>query len=101
MRKKLLSLWIVILLSAAPTVALSDCVDLGRVSSYYIQGAHTVIFYVGMRPVAQVEIPYCNIYQDSNIRLTRTYTCDNDKVIVDGEQCMIGTVSSGATNSGR
>ncbi len=100
MRNKLLSLWIVIFLLTAPTVALSDCVDLGRASSYYIQGGHVVVFYVGMRPVAYVEIPYCNIYQDSIIGLSRTYTCDNDKIIVDGEVCMIGTVSSGATTSG-
>jgi hypothetical protein len=98
MRNKLLSLWVLIFLLTAPAVALSDCVDLGRATSLYIQGAHTVIFYVGMRAVAQVEIPYCNIYQDSIIRLTRAYTCENDKIIVDGEQCIIGTVSSGATS---
>ena len=99
MRNKFLSLWVLIFLSTAPAVALSDCVDLGRASDYYVQGGHTVIFYVGKRPVAQVEIPYCNLYQDSIIRLTRTYTCDSDKIIVDGEQCMIGTVSSAATSS--
>jgi hypothetical protein len=99
MRNKLLSLWVFIFLSTAPAVALSDCVDLGRASDYFIQGGHTVIFYVGKRPVARVEIPYCNIYQDSSIRLTRTYTCDSDKIIVDDEQCIIGTVSSAATSS--
>ncbi len=51
-----------------------------------------------MRTVAQIEIPYCNIYQDSIIRLTRAYPCENDKIIVDGEQCIIGTVTSGATS---
>ena len=99
MRDKLLPLSILIFLSTAPAVALSDCVDLGRATEYYIQGGHTVIFYVGRRPVAHVEIPYCNLHQDSTIRLIKTYTCDSDKIIVDGEKCTIGTVSSAAPSS--
>ena len=97
MRNKLLVLCVLIFLLTVPTVARSDCLDLGRANSYYIQGGHTVIFYVGPKPLAEVEIPYCILYQDSIIRLTRTYTCDTDKIVVDGAQCIIGTVSSAAS----
>ena len=99
MRNKLLSFWVLIFLLTSPAIALSDCVDLSGANDYYIQGGHTVIFFAGKRPVARVEIPYCTLYQDSIIRLTRNYTCDTDKIIVDGEQCAIGTVSSAATGS--
>jgi hypothetical protein len=99
MSNKLLVLWVLILLLTTPAVALSDCLNFGRVDNYYIKGAHMVIFYEGMRSIAKVEIPYCTLYENSNIRLTRTYTCENDKIIVDGAECMIGTVSSVAAGS--
>jgi len=98
MRNKLLALLILVSLLITPAVVLSDCLDLGQANSYYIQGGHAIIFYDGMRPLARVEIPNCNLYQDSTIRLTKSYTCDSDKILVDGVQCNIGTVSSAATN---
>ena len=98
MRNKFLGLGVLIILLTAPAVALSDCVDLGRANNQYIQGAHAVIFYAGMKPVARVEVPYCMLYQDSIIRLTRTYACDGDQLVVDGGLCIIGTLSSATTN---
>jgi len=98
MRNKLFVLWMLLSLLFTPAVALSDCLNLGQANNYYIQGAHAIIFYYGMRPLARVEIPNCNLYRDSTIRLTTNYTCDNDKIMIDGEQCSIGTVSSAATN---
>ncbi len=82
-----------------PTIAVCDCVDLGRVSDYYIEGAHTILFYLGRRPYARVVVPYCTLYSDSTIRLTRTYTCDTDRLVVDGEECIIGTVASASTST--
>jgi hypothetical protein len=77
-----------------PEFATSDCVNLGRSTSYYIQGAHSVIFYEGMRPVAFVDVPYCSIGRESIIRLTKSYVCDFDDIIIDGDVCTIMTVSS-------
>ena len=91
-------LWGILFLLTGPALCLSECVDLGRADSHGIQGAHTVIFYTGMKPVARVEVPYCMLYQDSIIRLTRTYACDGDQLVVDGALCIIGTLSSATTN---
>ena len=82
-----------------PDAATSDCVDLTRTTSYYVQGAHTIIFYEGMRPVALVEVPYCAIRQESNVRLTKNYLCDFDDILIDGDACSIMTVSSSAARS--
>jgi hypothetical protein len=41
------------------SIALSDCVDLGRASSWYVQGGHSIIFYGGLMPIARVDVPYC------------------------------------------
>ncbi len=82
-----------------PNPATADCVDLTRSTSYYIQGGHAIIFYEGLRPVASVEVPYCVIRQDSNVRLTKNYVCDFDDIVIDGDICGIITVSSSAARS--
>ena len=87
------------LVVVTPTTSVCDCVDLGRVSDYYFEGAHTILFYVGRRPHARVDLPYCTLYSDSTIRITRTYTCDTDRIVVDGEECQIGTVTSASTSA--
>ena len=97
MRNKLLILWVLIFVLTAPAVVRSECVDLGRADSHYIQGAHSVVFYTGNRPIARVTMLHCALYQDSTIRLTKTYVCDRDRIIVDGEQCVIGGVSTAVT----
>jgi len=97
MGNKLFVLWGLIFLLTGPALCLSECVDLGRADSHGIQGAHTVIFYTGMKPVARITTPYCILYQDSIIHLIKPYTCDADRIIVDGGQCVIGTVSSAVT----
>jgi len=98
MRKKILILLsFAILLS--PNLALSDCVDLGRSTSWYAQGARTIIFYVGPRPIAYVDIWNCTADPSSTIRLVKTYVCDGDKIIVDGDECTIMTVSSASAGS--
>ena len=86
------------LVVVTPAIAVCDCVDLSQTSTYYISGAHTIIFYVGRMPRAQVSVPYCTLYSDSNIRLMRGYTCDTDRVVVDGAECMIGTLLSSTTS---
>jgi hypothetical protein len=79
--------------------ALSDCKDIGRYTSYYVQGAHTVIFYNGPRPIAYFDIPYCSLSPGSTIRPVTSYVCDGDRIIIDGEACSIMTVSSSSTQS--
>jgi len=87
----------IVLLS--PSIVFSDCVDLGRSTSLYVQGAHSIIFYGGLMPVARVDVPYCTLSPSSSIRLLNNYVCDGDKIIIDGSGCMIMNVTSSSTGS--
>lgn len=98
MRKKLLILLALSILSF-PGIAFSDCVDLGRSTSWYVQGSHSIIFYGGLMPIARVDVPYCALNASSSIRLLRNYVCSGDKIIIDGEGCMIMNVFSSAAGS--
>ena len=82
-----------------PAIAFCDCLYLNRANDLYFEGAHTIIFYAGRRAIAQVTIPYCTLYSDSTIRLTTDYTCDTDRIIVDGKECIIGTLLSATTST--
>jgi len=75
-----------------PALVSADCADLGRYTNWYLEGAHTVIFYNGDIPLARVEIPYCEITPLSKILLLNSYVCDSDQIVVDGVACSIITV---------
>jgi hypothetical protein len=92
----LLSLGIALL---SPRIVLSDCVDLGRATSWYVQGAHSIIFYGGLMPIARVAVPYCTLNPSSSIRLLKSYVCDGDKIMIDGSGCLIMSVSSSSFGS--
>jgi len=91
-RKRLILFALVLLL--LPNLAWADCLDVSRTTSYYIQGAHEVILYSRMTPVAYISVPWCNIFSDSSVQVTKGYLCDSDKIIIDGEACPIFTVRS-------
>jgi hypothetical protein len=96
MKKHLFILWASILLFL-PITAFADCVDVSRATSYYIQGAHDVILYFRLTPLAFVNVPWCNIYSDSTIQNTTAYLCDSDKIIIDGAACDIFSIKSSTT----
>jgi hypothetical protein len=81
-------------LSLLPNLASGDCADVSRYTDMYVQGGHTLILYRGSTPVAFLSIPYCTLTSTSDIRLTKSYICDGEKVIVDGEACTILSVQS-------
>jgi hypothetical protein len=83
-----------LLLFLLPGIVLADCVDLRRSTSYYVQGAHDIIVYSRLTPVAYINVPWCNISTDSTVQITTAYLCDSDKIIVDGVPCPIFTVRS-------
>jgi hypothetical protein len=99
MRRKILILLGLMILLLSPTLASSDCVDLGGSTSWYVRDGHTIIFYEGMTPLALLDISGCIVSSSSNIHLLKNYVCDNDKIIIDGEECSIMTVSSASTGS--
>jgi len=94
MRKK-----IVLLLSCAmvllfSTQALADCVSLVSFTDWFAQDTHSVVFYRCSRPLGTLNVPDCSINPSSTIRLSKSYVCDLDKIVIDGEECTIMTVTS-------
>lgn len=70
----------------------ADCLDLGRFTSWVIEGTHTIVFYAGVKPIARLEIPNCEIQTTSKIRLIKSYVCDSDEIEIDAEACRAITV---------
>ena len=99
MGKKVAVLLGVAVVLVSPSIVFSDCVDLGRANSWYVQGGHSIIFYSGPTPVARVTVPYCTLSSSSSVRLLKSYVCDGDKIIIDGSACMIMTISSSSFES--
>ena len=94
--KNLFRVATVLSLFLVPHLVLADCLNIRGVTGWYIEGAHAITLYRGMAPVAYLGVPYCNIRDDSAIRLNRAYLCDGDKILIDGEECTLVSVSSAA-----
>jgi len=99
MGKKMVVLLAVAVTLFSPCIVFSDCVDLGRATSWYVQGGHSIIFYAGLMPIAHVDVPYCALNPTSSIRLLKSYVCEGDKIIIDGIGCTIMNVSLSSTGS--
>ena len=82
-----------------PKMVLSDCTDLGRSTSLYVVDDQSIIFYVGNSPLAKIVLDDCTVTRSSNIRLLKTYVCDDDSLLIDGEECSIMTVKLASTGS--
>ena len=74
------------------SLASADCLDLERFTSWVVDDTHTVVFYMGVKPIARLEIPNCEIQPTSKIRLIKSYVCDSDEIEIDGEACRTITV---------
>jgi len=72
----------------------ADCLDLGNFTNWTLQDSHTVVLYRGLRPIAVLEIPNCQIQPTSSIHLIKSYVCDLDNIIIDDETCGIMTVKA-------
>jgi hypothetical protein len=94
MRKKAQILAILAVLLLFPHLSLADCVDLGNYTGWYLEDAHTIIFYVGRIPLATLTISDCQIRQSSYVLLITNYVCNSDSILVDGQKCRIMTVKT-------
>ncbi len=94
MRKKILILTSLGIFLLIPALASADCLDLGGFTSWIVEGSHTVVFYLGTRPVARLEIPNCTMDASSSILLIKSYVCDTDDIMIDNEKCSILTVDA-------
>ena len=93
MGKKALILFSFSLLFLAPSLAMSDCADFTRMTSWAALGSRSMIFFAGNLPIASVNLQNCTVDSSSNIRVMKRYVCDSDSVIVDGQQCAIMTLN--------
>lgn len=88
-----------------PNVVFSDCLIFGAAGpvSWYVQNERTIVFYDPLRtaPIAQVTLQTCRVDQSSDIRLSRKYLCESDKIIVDNRPCNIMTITSPSSGSFR
>ncbi len=94
MKKKCFLLLMLTVCLLFPGVAVSDCTDLSRSTSWYVQDENTIIFYVQNAPIAQIDLQDCTVTPSSNVRLLKTYMCDSDRIVVDGQECGIMTLKS-------
>ena len=97
MRAKIILVISLGMLLLIPNLALADCVSLVSFTDWFAQDAHNIVFYRGSRPLATLNVPYCSVNPSSTILLIKSYVCDLDKIIVDGEECTIMTVTSAAS----
>jgi hypothetical protein len=88
---------VITLVLLSSNIVFSDCVDLARSNSWYVQGAHTIVFYVGITPIARVDVR-CPVQPSSTIRPMTNYICDADSIVIDGEVCNIMTVNSSSSS---
>jgi len=75
-----------------PGLVSADCVDLGKFTSWVLETFHTITFYEGQKPLARVEIPNCEIFPLSTIRLLNNNVCNTDEMMVDGMACRVISV---------
>ena len=82
------------LLWLLPTVLHADCLSIGGYTSSVFENDRKIIFYRGPRPIASVKLHDCKVYADSSIILIKNNVCNNDKIIVDGQECTLFSVDS-------
>ncbi len=88
-----------LILLSFPNLCLSDCTDFGRVTNWYVQDENTIIFYIQNRPVAKIVLQECGVNSSSNIRFLKPYVCDSDNLLIDGEECVIISLTSASSGS--
>ena len=72
-----------------PNLAIPDCADFGRMTGFKVQDNQTISFYSQNSPIAQVKLQHCTVDSSSNISLVKSYVCDGDSIIVNGQECAI------------
>lgn len=94
MKKILFTLLILGLFWLIPEALRADCLSLGGYTSWVPENDQKIIFYRGSRPIAAVKLQDCKVYPNSGVVLIKSYICDNDKIIIDGQGCRLFTVDS-------
>jgi hypothetical protein len=99
MKNKLFTLLILLGVLSLPGLAMPDCTNFGHVTSWYVQDENTIIYYNQNTPVARIVLQDCTVNSSSNIRFTKSYMCDEDRLIIDGQECAIMSLTSASSGS--
>ena len=97
MKNKIFILFSFSILLFSPSLVLSDCLDLGGFTSWGLEDDHTLLFYRQNSPIAKVNLKGCTVTASSTVHLKKSYVCDSDSLIVDGQECAIMTISSASS----
>jgi hypothetical protein len=92
--KKIAYLLVSLVYGLTSTYARAACADLSNATSWSNITTHKIIMYQGSKAIAILDIPYCDIYPSSNIRLNKLNICNGDKIIVSGVTCEIRSVAA-------
>ena len=91
--RKIACLLVSLIYGLTSSVAWGSCADLDNTTNWSNINSHKVIIYRGQKAIAVLEIPYCDIYPSSSIKLEKIYICDGDKIIVSGVACDIRNIA--------
>ncbi len=94
MRTKCIIAFSIALLLLSAGLLRADCTDFSRTTSWSVEGEQKIIFYRGSTPFASVVLEDCLVYPNSNVRLTKEYMRDSDKIFVDGQECSLVSLDS-------
>ncbi len=92
MKRKTILMVMAFLSFCLPNLGLADCTDLGNFNRFIVQGNGSIIFYYNNIPLGTVELQVCSVDSSSNINLIKSFVCDLDEILVDGERCTIMSV---------
>jgi hypothetical protein len=88
----LIRFFIVLCISFSYSLAQADCIDLSQASNWSDINTHKIIMYEDGKAIAVLVIPHCNIYNTSEIKLTNSTICDQDKIIVSEQFCIVQSI---------
>ena len=90
--RKIACLLISLVYGLASSFVWAACADLSNTTNWSNIATHRIIMYHGSKAIAVLEIPYCDIYPSSSIKLDKEYICDGDKILISNVACTIRNI---------
>ena len=94
MRTKGIQILIFAMLLLSTGLLWADCTDFSRATSWSVEGDQKIVFSRGPVRFAELTLQDCKVYSNSNVQLTKSYMCDSDTIIVDGQECNLISLRS-------
>lgn len=91
--RKIAYLVVSLIYGLTSSFAWAACADVSNATNWSNINSHKIIIYRENKAVAILEIPYCDIYPSSVVRLDKDYICNRDKINVSGVACDVRNVS--------